>query len=465
MPVRQLSLVHRESAERLLGAIMVRPSLLSLDDRVARVTVAHMPTPQLRDGWLAVQAVLAAGGGRDGKTLAVSEVLPHGQGVVDGDYLHQCMANGGFPREIELAGETAELVIEAARSADRVRQLREAAAALEGGEPLAVIDEQVLANTTVEYGMTIDHDLCGALDTAFSEEAEKGLSTGIGWLDDVTGGILAHEFWLLGGRYKGGKTRTARHMTLALLLAGAPVSFFAIEGTWLSFGFDLLALLATKYLYGSGAGSSATLSGRLLRRLGKSMPDSLTPVQMDAIMRARKTLRDWQGGGLLRIYSKERDHGGIQSIDDVRRFLRLDSQQGVKVGMYDYAQRFDDEGKLFESMRRVALTSQDIVQELPVSLIGLVQLNEARNNLGEDDFTLGAGIKGGGDLPASADTFLTTSYDIDSFSTAKANNRPDAKMTLKLWFSRFEAACEQEFMVNRTSGYIMGAVEKKAINV
>ena len=148
MSVRQLSLVHRELAERLLGAVMMRPALLALDDRVARVTVAHMPTPELRDGWLAVQAVLADGGGRDGKALAVSEVLPHGQGVATGDYLHQCLASGGFPREIELAGDTAAEVIEAARAADRVRQLREAAGALEGGEPLAVVDERVLANAT-----------------------------------------------------------------------------------------------------------------------------------------------------------------------------------------------------------------------------------------------------------------------------------------------------------------------------
>jgi len=451
--------MHRELAGRLLGAVIARPALLGLNDWVARVTPAHLPTPQLKAGWTAVEKRLTAGDLPDG-ALAVSELLPYCGEAVTGDFLHECLANGGFPREIELAGETAQAVIEAARAADRARQLRDAAASLDGGETLAVVDERVLSNATLEYGQEIDHDMVGAVDAVFNNPPEIGMSTGIAWLDAVTGGILLHENWLLGGRYKGGKTRTQRHITLALLLAGVKCDHFALEGTYTPYALDMVALLATKYILATNKPELANLSGRLFRRLGNDWKRRLNPLQVDAVEKARKVLGEWKAKGLFRIYTAEPNHGGVHTIQDVRRYLRLDTRQGVQHASYDYAQRFTSEGKLFDVMREVALVSQDITQELPVSLLGLVQLNEARNNEADGDFTLGAGIKGGGDLPSSADVFLTVSNDIESYNEARASNKPDALMKLTLFFSRFEAADETTVKVNRTSGLIMGEVDK-----
>lgn len=456
---RPLTSLHRELAERLLGAVIARPSLLGLNDSVARVSPAHLPTPVLQMAWLAVEKRMTAGNLPDGP-LGVSELLPYCGEEVTGDFLHTCLANGGFPREIELAGDTAQEVIEAARAADRARQLRDAAACLESGEPLAVVDERVLSNATLEYGQEIDHDFVGAVDAVFDNPAEIGASTGIAWLDDVTGGMLLHELWLLGGRYKGGKTRTQRHITLARLLRGDKCSHFALEGTYTPYALDMVAMLATKYLIASNRPELASLSGRLFRRLGNLWQQRLNPIQVDAIQRARKVLGDWKEKGLFRIYTAEHNHGGVHTIQDVRRYLRLDTRQGVQFASYDYAQRFTSEGKLFDAMREVALVSQDITQELPVSLLGLVQLNEARNNEVEGDFSLGAGIKGGGDLPSSADVFLTVSNDIESYNAAKTANKPDALMKLTLFFSRFDAADETVVKVNRTSGLILGEVDK-----
>lgn len=454
---------HEELATRLLGIVIVRPDLLYKDDVLARVTVAHMPTQKLAAGWTAVQARLSSGGVPDGATLAVSEIMPHANGNITGNDLHYCIAAGGVPREIELVSDTAQLVLEMARARERIRQFQEAIEALNTGESLPVVDERVLTATTIEYGTEIDHDLAGGLDEVFDSPPVEGQSTGIDWLDQVTGGVLQNEYWLIGGRYKGGKTRTARHILLHRLIMGEMCSFFAIEGTWIPFGLDMVALLATKRLLASGALKETTLSGRLLRRLGNRWQESLSCIQVDAIQDARRQLRKWSDSKQLRIYTKERTHGAIQSIDDVRRFLRLDTAQGVTFGAYDYAQRFDDQPSLFDSMRQVALTSQDIVQEMPISLLGLVQLNEAKNkdNVEGDELGGSAGIKGGGDLPASADTFITTSYDLDSFNDAKERNRPDGEMTLKLWFSRYESAAQAKFLVNRTSGLIKGRIEKE----
>ena len=452
---------RKDVAMTLLGVVLCQPKLLHLNDVVSRVTTGHMPNVELRHAWRAIQDVIS-------KTpvealqneLALSSIITNGTAEnVSHEFLTECMVLA-LPSEIARVEETATAVIKYAMRQRRLDQLEAARKALQSGEPLEAVDEALIAGATqMVPGQEIDHDATAALKRVFEEEPITGLSTGIKWLDETTGGILLKELWLIGGRYKGGKTRTARHIFLAWLRQGAKCSFYAVEGTWLATLLDLVAMLATQYLMNTSLESQCSLSGRLLRRMGKNYT-KLTPEQQDAIKRARKQIKDWQDNDQLRIYTKEKDHGAIFTVDDMRRQVRLDAAQGYQYHMYDYAQRFQGKGSLFDSMREVAFVSQDIVQQHDVALVGLVQRNEATNEQG-DDLGGSAGIKGGGDLPASADTYLTTSYHMQKFRDAKQAGKPHASMTLQLYFSRNSDPDKVNLVVNRTSGMIIGPVPTK----
>lgn len=76
---------------------------------------------------------------------------------------------------------------------------------------------------------------------------------------------------------------------------------------------------------------------------------------------------------------------------------------------------------------------------------------------------MGAGIKGGGDMASACDAFIVVSNDIESYQQAKATNKPNAMMKLTLFFSRFDSSGDVDLLVNRTSGLILGEVEKKGV--
>ena len=62
-----------------------------------------------------------------------------------------------------------------------------------------------------------------------SQPRQRGLSTGFGWLDQKTGGLIAGKKWVIAGGHSDGKSSLALQIGLAASMANAPGSIYSLE--------------------------------------------------------------------------------------------------------------------------------------------------------------------------------------------------------------------------------------------
>lgn len=275
------------------------------------------------------------------------------------------------------------------------------------------------------------------LDAAIAEAertGHRGVSTGLAWLDDKTGGFSSSHVWMVAAAYKQRKTTLMRNMVIGTCRAGGSVDMFALEGNKRSTSASLLAMLATEKLIEQGHGADELVVSEARVECGLR-----TPAQQYAIEAARKELASYN----LRIYDAR---NGVTSFATLALKLKRDKFMfGTSVFFLDYLQMMRGDGQIFERVERSTHDLQDLIATEGVTGVILAQRNEAAVKQSNDDDNYSPGVKGGGDPAAAADFLLLTKYDGD--------DKPD-KLSVHLKLARHAQPGKWEYDINPQSGFI-----------
>lgn len=230
---------------------------------------------------------------------------------------------------------------------------------------------------------------------------EVGISTGIKFFDNLTGGLWRGMNYWVAAPYKAGKTTVMRNAVLRAIELNNPVAVFCAEGSREMFTLDCQVMLATKILFEDGLrGNDLRLSGLFVRRYYNQ--PILTKQELDALHEAKEI---WKGLPVHIWDTKD----GIRNLATLRYLVkRARVHFGVTSVWADYSQLFGEGATIYERQSNTALAVQDIAQSENIAFCMLAQKNEAgvhsSNNYSPN-------IKGGGDAPAAADFLLIPSID------------------------------------------------------
>lgn len=281
---------------------------------------------------------------------------------------------------------------------------------------------------------------CDVSDSAWAMVKQfegVGLPSGLGWFDELTGGIWpGMNYWVV-APYKSGKSTVMRNAVLNLARAGNPVGVFCAEGSREMFALDCQAMLATAILADHGLrGNELRLSGLFIRRTYWRQ-GVLTRQELDAINQAVEIWKQLP----INVWDS-RD--GIQDLTTLKYLAKRSKlESGTQVFWADYSQRFGNASTLFEQQRQTSLFVQDFAAIESVAFCMLAQQSEEKIR-DTNDSSHSPGVKGGGDAAAAADFMLIPKITQDN---------PVMEVRLKL--SRHSRAGKGHHYLNPSSGLMM----------
>lgn len=301
-----------------------------------------------------------------------------------------------------------------------------------------VFDGRAQRDAAVSSIADIEHQRIASM----SDTELPGVTCGIKWLDDLTGGFAPAESWVIAAPYKMRKTTLALNMILSSARSGAPVSVFTVGDSTRDATYrKLLALEINRTMLARRVGedkhvvSSKTLQYKL----------------RDPFYEELKNVADTELTKLpIRLYD------GRDLISDLRetaRILRRDhAMYGTRIFVYDYAQACSNGKDDYEKTMNIAGWTQQVSGELGITAIVISQLNEnaVRTNDGSE---YSPGAKGGGSLPAMANVFLTVAY-----------QEPTVTITLKL-ARDVRMNDKVSHRINPASGILLDGKNKVNLNV
>jgi replicative DNA helicase len=232
---------------------------------------------------------------------------------------------------------------------------------------------------------------------SMKDDELPGISCGIRWLDELTGGFLPSETVVIGGAYKMRKTTLMLNMFLRSAHF-APLSVFTVGDSTRDDTYrKLVALQMNQMMIDEQwndlgiVASSKTLQYKLTR-----------PEYQDLRDRAEVAI----DGLPIRLYDG-RDM--ISDLNETSRYLRRDvALFGTRIFAYDFAQSNRHGKDDYEKTLFMSAWAQQICGELGITGVILSQLNEATIKSGTESYSPGA--KGGGALAAMSNVFLITTY-------------------------------------------------------
>lgn len=197
------------------------------------------------------------------------------------------------------------------------------------------------------------------LEMLMNGEAQRGLSTGLGILDDLIGGFLPGQLVIPAGRPGMGKSTAGLGFAIASARRGIPALVFSLEMSRRELTWRLLSAVGSIDL-------SAFTTGRMSRE------------QMDKAKRASKEVAGWP----LHIDDQS------SSVADIRTAARRFRQRHDRLGVVfvDYLQRLRSTQKFDRRDLEVGRNASDLKtlgQELETTMIVPAQLNrgpEARTD-------------------------------------------------------------------------------------
>lgn len=266
------------------------------------------------------------------------------------------------------------------------------------------------------------------------------VSSGLTWVDQMLrGGLRPSNVIGVMGKYKDGKTTLIRHAVLRLALSGTHVTYFTYDGTRRMFLDSLTAMLATARLRTQQIPEIYwTLDLFNIAPPEQGEPDHLTADQRDAVRWAENKSDQLK----IHIYDGTDDIHEVGSIMDVMR--RNIEKQASKVMVVDFIQKVSDPTKRtsFESFESVVGQLQRFTVSKPIISVWATQRNESANNnsLGGD----GAGVKGGGSLPAAIDFLFHP-------------QRDGGMMRVNAALAKYNGNGYMDYMINPSSGLILNA--------
>jgi len=316
------------------------------------------------------------------------------------------------------------------------------------GRDLAAIEDPDQVTTLVGYA---EAALSGALaDKTDRDGSAKAVSnaawnfnvelipTGLGWFDNLAGGLWTKMITWIVAPYKGGKTTLMRNIALNACKAGRSVDVFAAEGSREKFALDCQVMLATELMIEREEKPQQLSSLKVMR--SQVQPDVVRLTQAE-----RKCLNDakeiWDD---LPIHVWDTADGITDLVTLRHRIRQSHMDHGSIAHFLDYSQLFGSGNTLFERQSQTAMALQAIAQKESVAVVVVAQQNEeAVKGRGSDR---SGGVKGGGDAPATADFFLRPTLD----TTLPSMNI----MNLSLKFSRHTPTGSGVHSLNPSSGLI-----------
>jgi replicative DNA helicase len=264
-------------------------------------------------------------------------------------------------------------------------------------------DIQAQCNTLI--GSVFDrHDARDPSLVSIDQEEEARLARGevnsvtcgLKWLDNIVGGFLPSENWVIDGPYKSRKTTVLLNMLLEASYV-CPVSIFTNgDSTRGSTQRKLLAMLMNQEAIRYGWNEYRVISSQALA----------FAMREERYQKLKDHARSILNKLPIRLYDG-RDLVG--NLSEVARLLRRDhALYGTRVWAYDYAQTVNHGMTDYERVVYYAAWCQNINGELGCTSVSLSQVSEAGINGSGDSYSPMS--KGGGALPAMANVYLKVSY-------------------------------------------------------
>jgi len=282
-------------------------------------------------------------------------------------------------------------------------------------------------------------------------------STGIGWLDDLTGGYLPANLWWIVGAYKSRKTTVLLNMALGAALSGEKPAILSREMTQEQVYWQLVSMLAVGLLKQRGFSNTVhtTQDGNRIPLM------ALSPV---GLMLAYNGYKRWPAEKVraiddaidlyqslpLRVYDSKPEHGNLSTIQTLEDCVLYDLEKfGGTLFYADYIQLFSTPGEMntAQSEELKANTVQNICKRRDTTIVCVAQQNEAGVR-GEGGYS--PNVAGGGAVPKTANALITTKYKATEDSA-------DSELTLTMKLARNAASRTNEtFAIHPATGLIDG---------
>lgn len=350
----------------------------------------------------------------------------------------------------------------------------------EGRDDFDKLRAQLIGRIQMDAAQPIEDSSNGALadkiEALMNAPVVPPISTGIDWVDrNLAGGLLPDEVLGIGGRYGGGKTRTAMNILLGCLEDGAFATVAAFENTQVSIAYNLIAMLAVRYLWlkgwyndtfvkvrkdehGIDAENTYNVNGiygRLLRRAGKSWR-KWDEKQVVAIEHGLSLFKHFGGGKALSVYDQSAKGGALAGVDDLERIIRRDQMlygtNRPHVVFVDHATLMS-KAERYADMPVIAARLINLAQRYHCAIVALTQLTEEAVKGGRQGNSVSA--MGGGSLPAAVHTFLTVQYKDDTDEVLRLD---DTRMRMRFGKARegiSGADAQADFTVHPQTGLII----------
>ena len=391
----------------------------------------HMPTPAHSAALKALYEL------RDeDKPAHDTLVLDKAGGALTAEWIAQRVMLYDSTRVGDVLKANALLCVQRAARRARVTAMQRALQRLtsDDADDDAVIAD-VMTALTAGTEAQIAHETAGEHGREFraymDSEPEVFTSTGIAWLDALTGGIAADgRLWWIGGAYKSRKTTLALNILLSALMTNPTLSC-AMLNKEIAQRYNnaaLVAMLAAAYLKSTGRYTlrQNIISADNLYR-AKAGYKRWQPEYVEAVDWA--IARYWQLEKRLRIYGAQAEHGGLHDLASIERVIRRDiALYGGRVFVIDYLQLFHAQGEIYERVSSLSLALQSLAARHNITLFVLAQLNEESVKGGGAGYS--PGVKGGGDPAQTANYFIVTRYKQGEYEN------DDTKLQVEMKLSR-----------------------------
>lgn len=428
---------------------------------------AHMPTPQHRAAFEVITEL------RTNK-LPVHDtvVMDKAGGAIKLDWISQLFALYDATRTGMVFRENIKLVKEHGIRNGVQRVLNTAAAQLADGKKTAA----TIINQLMDILPSVQIDTATRGETAteigkellelFNSEPAPLLSTGLPWLDDISGGFDRKHLWWIAGAYKQRKSTLMLALALNVIMQGANAAILSREMPRRRVAAQVIAMLAVAYIVREGHYDGVdrnlipmgNISAPMLMKAGKNFrkwhPTKVKAVQygIDQWMTFEKRLR---------IYDSSEIGGALSDWSSIQRTIKRDKAlYGLDVVFIDYMQLFSAQGNsTYEQTAFISKAIQKLTIREDITTVILAQKNEDDIKNGKKSYS--PGIKGGGDAAASADFLLVTNYKQDE-------NADDEKLKVKMQLSRHGvggADVDHVFDINPSSGLFLASDWISKINI
>lgn len=338
-----------------------------------------------------------------------------------------------------------------------IKQLKD----FEGKTTTDIMSQAVSITTTVHTHNGIDTFTAGDLAREFrvmiTQEPEPTQSTGLAFLDELSGGFALGDIWWVVGAYKMRKTTLMLNMLLHAALGGHSVTFLSREMRQQQVSAQLIAMLANGYLLEMGqfdAKNSAGhpinwISGRSIIKVRKGI-NSWDVRKTNAVNHAIDTYEKLSDR--LRIYDQTKDGGRLSDVSSAQMLIKRDkSLYGCEMVFVDYLQLFTMENaSAYEQASYASKAFQEAGKVDDVTMVIAAQQNESAVGSLIDSYS--PGVKGGGDAAATADFLLRTRYKSGTDLT------DENKLEIFLMLSRHSSGgldSKQIVNIHPTSGLIL----------